>query len=313
MSTNTSINYIGLDIAKDSLQVNLRNQDFSVTNCRAGHRRLIQQLRNLLEPLLVVCEASGGYEQAVVAALHEASIAVAVVEPARVRHFAKACGLRAKSDRIDARLLAEFGRRTSPRAHSALDKGSAALRELVRHRLRLQETLQSVSLQGRHLSLPLLRKQNALLLRQLRNHLQKLQKQILHLLEHEESLRRKAESLQEIPGVGEKTAVSLLAEMPELGTLNRAEAAALAGVAPHVRESGHWQGKRFIGGGRPLARKALYMAALVASRYHPSLKLFYQHLRQRGKPAKVALAALMRKLIILSNTQLKNITIPLAT
>jgi transposase len=313
MSTNTPILYVGLDIAKDSLQINLQNQNFSRPNSALGHRRLIEQLKAVSQPVLVVCEATGGYEQALVRALHQAGIPVAVVEPARVRHFARACALRTKTDRLDAALLSEFGRRTAPRPQSPLDPSTAALRELTRHRLQLQEMLQNVSQQSRHLTLPPLRKQNALLRRQLRGHLQKIQTQMDALLQKDLALRQKAESLQQLAGVGEKTAVSLLAEMPELGTLNRGQAAALAGVAPFARESGRWQGKRFIGGGRPLARKALYMAALVASRYHPTLKHFYQRLRQRGKPGKVALAALMRKLIILLNTQLKNLTISLAT
>jgi len=305
MSTNTSILYVGLDIAKDSLQVNLQNQNFSRPNTRTGQRRLIKQLQACSEPVLVVCEATGGYEQALVAALHEARIAVAVVEPARVRHFAKACALRAKTDRIDAALLAEFGRQTSPQAQTPLDKSTAALRELSRHRAQLQTMLQNTLQQSRHLTLPPLRQQNALLLRQLRGHLLKLQKQIEALLQQDAPLQAKAQALQQVIGVGPKTLVSLLAEMPELGKLNRSQAAALAGVAPHARQSGRWQGKRFIGGGRPLARKALYMAALVASRYNPNLKNRYQHLIARGKAPKVALVALMRHLIIHLNSLLK--------
>jgi len=312
MSTNTSILYVGLDIAKDSLQINLANQNFALPNTAAGHRRFLARLRVLAQPVLVVCEATGGYEQALVAVLHQTHIPVAVVEPARVRHFARACALRTKTDRIDAALLTEFGRQTAPRPQAPLDQSTAALRELTRHRLQLQDMAQTVAQQSRHLTLPLLRKQNALLLRQLRTHLQKIKTQIDTLLQQDQTLRLKAQALQQITGVGEKTAASLLAEMPELGTLNRGQAAALAGVAPFARESGRWQGKRFIGGGRPLARKALYMAALVASRYHPTLKAFYERLRQRAKPAKVALAALMRKLIILLNSHLKNLTIPLA-
>ena len=309
MSTNTSILYVGLDIAKDSLQVNLQNQNFSLPNAARGHHRLVGLLKVIPGPLLVVCEATGGYEQAIVAALHQARIPVAVVEPARVRHFAKACALRAKTDRIDAVLLAEFGRQTSPRAQTPLDKGTAALRELSRHCAQLQTMLQNLLQQGRHLTLPLLRKQNALLLRQLRGHLQKLQKQIDALLQQDAPLQTKAQTLQQVVGIGPKTLVSLLAEMPELGRLNRAQAAALAGVAPHTRQSGRWQGKRFIGGGRPLARKALYMAALVASRHNPILKSRYQHLISRGKAPKVALVALMRHLIIHLNCLLKPLAI----
>jgi transposase len=309
MSTNTSTLYVGLDIAKSSLQVNLQNLNFSLPNSTRGHRRLIEQLKTFSEPLLVVCEATGGYEQGIVAALHQASIPVAIVEPARVRHFAKACGLRAKTDRIDAQLLAEFGRQTSPRPQAPLAPGTAALRELSRHRGQLQEMLQTTLQQSRHLTLPVLRKQNALFLRQLRSHLQKLEKQIDALIQTDAALQNKARALQQVAGVGPKTAVSLLAEMPELGALNRGQAAALAGVAPHARESGRWQGKRFIGGGRPLARKALYMAALVGSRHNSFLKTRYQHLVARGKAPKVALVALMRHLIILLNAILKPLAI----
>jgi len=312
MSTNNSIIYIGLDIGKTSLQVNLQNQNFSLPNSPAGHRKLIRRLKALAAPLLVVCEATGGFERHIVAAFHAAAVPVAVVEPARVRHFARACAQRAKTDRIDAQLLTEFGRRTTPGAQAPLSKSTALLRELVRHRLQLQDMMQTVSQHSRHLTVPALRKQNALLLRQLRTHLGKLQLQIDALLAEDAELQHKAQSLQQVPGVGLKTATALLAELPELGTLNRGQAASLAGVAPHARESGHWQGKRFIGGGRPMARKALYMAALVASRYHPTFKLFYAQLRQRGKPGKVALVALMRKLVILLNTLLKNHSIPLA-
>jgi len=309
MSTNNSIIYIGLDIGKDSLQVNLQNQNFPIPNTRPGHRKLMAQLKAVGQPLLVVCEATGGYEQAVVAACHAAAIAVAVVEPARVRHFAKACAVRAKTDRIDAALLTEFGRQTTPRAQAPLNPATAALRELTRHRLQLQAMAQNVVQQCRHLTLSALRKQNAALLRQLRAHLQKLQKQIQALLQQDVALQTKAHRLQQVVGIGPKTIVSLLAEMPELGKLNRAQAAALAGVAPHARESGRWQGKRFIGGGRPLARKALYMAALVASRYNPTLKLRYQSLIARGKAPKVALVALMRHLIIHLNSLLKPLAV----
>jgi transposase len=313
MSTNNFTIVVGLDIAKDSLQVNCQKQNYQLTNSPRGHRRLIQRLKVFSEPLLVICEASGGYEQAVVAALHQAGVAVAVVEPARVRQFARACNLRSKTDRIDAQLLADFGHQTKPRPQSAPDQNTLALRELGRHRLQLRQMLQNALQQSRHLTLPQLRRDQALLVRRLNSHLAKVEQQIHLLLQADQALRQKAQALQQVAGVGEKTAVSLLSEMPELGTLNRGQAAALAGVAPHARESGRWQGKRFIGGGRPLARKALYMAALVASRHHPSLKPFYERLRSRGKPGKVALVALMRKLIVILNYQLKSFQLPLAT
>lgn len=312
MSTNIDTVCVGVDIAKDSVQVNNEQQNSLLSNNSRGHKKLIQQLLGLARPVLVVCEATGGYEQALVKALHEAAIAVAVVEPARVRHFARACNLRSKTDRIDAELLAEFGRQTKPHPQAPPDKNTLALRELGRHRLQLKEMLQAALQQSRQLTLPVLRRDQALLVRRLRGHVRTVEKQMEDLVRRDQQIARKAEALQQVTGVGPTTAMTLLAEMPELGALNRAQAAALAGVAPYVRQSGQWHGKRYIGGGRPLARKALYMAALVASRYHSSLKLFYQRLIQRQKPAKVVLVALMRKLIILLNSKLRHLQTPLA-
>jgi transposase len=307
MSTNIDTVCVGVDIAKDSFQVNKQHQTCLLSNNSRGHQKLIQQLRGLGKPVLVICEATGGYEQGLVSALHEAAIPVAVVEPARVRHFARACNLRSKSDRIDAELLAEFGRQTKPHPQAPPDKNTLALRELGRHRLQLKEMLQTALQQSRQLTLPVMRRDQALLVRRLRGHVRKVEKQMEELVREDKRIAQKAQALQQVVGVGPTTAMSLLAEMPELGNLNRGQAAALAGVAPYVRQSGQWNGKRYIGGGRPLARKALYMAALVASRHHSSLKLFYQRLIQRQKPAKVVLVALMRKLIILLNAHLKHL------
>jgi transposase len=310
MSMNTSvILYVGLDVSKDSLQVHLGEENFALPNTAAGHRRLVKKLRSWPEQTLVVAEATGGYEQGIVLTLHEAGLAVAVVDPARVRHFARACAQRAKTDRIDAALLSQFGGQTQPQPQSQISPETAALREAVRQRVQLQDMAETVSQQSRHLMQKRLRTINAALLRQIRRHIAKVQSQIDRLLQASPTLLAKAKKLQQTPGVGPKTATTLLAEMPELGQLNRGQAAALAGVAPYARESGHWAGKRFIGGGRPAARKSLYMSALVASRYHPSLSLFYQGLRARNKGGKVALTAVMRKLIILLNTKLKEIAL----
>ena len=304
--------YVGLDIAKHSLQVNLLKDNFSLLNNSTGHRQLIKRLQASDRPVQVICEASGGYEQALLSQLHQAQIPASVVDPSRVRSFAKARGLRAKTDRIDAQLLSEFGHQITPAARCPLDAATAQLRELTRYRAHLLELKQSTSQQKEHLTLPALRHAQAQLQRQFQAHLRKVEEQITALLRHHPKLNAKAQALQQVKGVGEKVTACLLAEMPELGTLNRAQAASLAGVAPFSRESGQWRGKRFIGGGRPLARKSLYMAALVASRHHPSLKTTYLNLIARGKAKKVALTALMRKLIILLNSQLKYLHIPLA-
>lgn len=168
MSTNTSILYVGLDVAKDSLQVHLDKENFAVPNTPPGHRRLIRKLRGVESPVVVVAEATGGFEQAVVLALHEAVLGVAVVDPARVRHFARACAQRAKTDRIDAALLSEFGRQTQLQPQQQTDPQTATLRQAVRHRMQLEEIAQTISQQSRLLTHRRLRSGNASLLRRVR-------------------------------------------------------------------------------------------------------------------------------------------------
>jgi transposase len=312
MSPNMSIIYAGLDVAKLSLQLHLQDESHSVPNTAAGHARLLALLRAAAAPVHVICEASGGYEQSVVHALHQAELAVCIVDPARVRHFARATGQRAKTDRIDAALLARYGEQVRPRPTAPLSAAMAQMRELVRRRAQLLEVLQLSRQHASHLTLPGLRRQSAALVRQVRRQIAAVEKQIQTVVADEESLRQRAQQLQSVSGVGPATAAVLLAEMPELGTLNRGQAAALAGVAPFARESGKWRGKRFVGGGRAPVRKALYMAALVGSRANAVLRERYERLRARGKPAKVALVALMRHLLIHLNALLKNSPTPLA-
>lgn len=302
MSPNMSIIYAGLDVAKLSLQLHFQNQSHKLPNTAAGHQRLLTLLRALPGPVHVVCEASGGYEQSVVAALHQAQVPVCVVDPARVRHLARALGQRAKTDPIDAALLARYGEQTQPRPTTPLSAAQTQVRELVRRRAQLVEMLQLCRQQARSLTLPGLRRQSATLVRR---QIAAVEKAIQKALQEERPLRQRAQRLQSVSGIGPATAAVLVAEMPELGTLNRGQAAALAGVAPFARESGKWRGKRFVGGGRAPVRKALYMAALVGSRSNAVLRERYERLRAQGKPAKVALVALMRHLIIHLNALLK--------
>jgi transposase len=308
-----SIIYAGLDVAKLSLQLHLRDKSHTLPNTAAGHRLLLTLLRATGWHVQVVCEASGGYEQSVVAALHQAQVSVCVVDPARVRHFARATGQRAKTDRIDAAMLARYGEQMRPRPTAPLSAAQAHVRELVRRRAQLLDLLQLSRQHAGHLTLPALRRQSAALVRTLRRQIAAVEKQIQAALKAEPVLARRARQLQSVRGVGPATAAVLLAELPELGQLNRAQVAALAGVAPFARESGKWRGARWIGGGRAAVRKALYMAALVGSRANTVLRERYERLRARGKPAKVALVALMRHLIIHLNALLKNSSTALAT
>jgi transposase len=309
MSQNTMTTiYAGLDIAKLNLQLHLAGRFHDLPNTPAGYRRLLK----LLAPIpgvQVVCEATGGYERDLLGALHQAAIPVSVLNPARVRFFARAQGQRAKTDPIDAKVLSDYGQALRPKPTPARSGVEQPLTELVRRRKQLLEMLVAQRQQADRLTLPSLRRQAKRLIGHLEVALEQIQEQLKELCTQAPTLDRRVQTLQTITGVGTTTAMAVLAELPELGTLNRRQSAALAGVAPHPRESGQWQGRRCIGGGRAAVRGALYMAALVASRSNPILKEFYLRLRAAGKPAKVALVAVMRKLVVLMNHLLKPLSL----
>ncbi len=297
--------YTGLDIAKLNLQLHLASRIHDLPNTAAGHRRLCKRLA--AQPgVQVVCEATGGYERVVVAALQQAQVPVSVLNPARVRHFARATGQRAKTDPIDAAVLSAYGQALHPKPTAPRTEQEQQLAELVRRRVQVLETLVAQRQQAERLTLPALRRQAQSLVRRLERDVAQIQAQLQALRTQAPSLDERVQKLEAITGVGTLTALGVLAELPELGTLNRRQAAALAGLAPHPRESGQWHGRRSIGGGRAPVRRALYMAALVAAHSNRQLKEFYQRLRAAGKPAKVALTAVMRKLIVLMNHLLKN-------
>jgi transposase len=297
--------YAGLDIAKLNLQLHLAGRIHDLPNTAAGHRRLLKLLAT--QPgVHVVCEATGGYERTAVATLHEAKVPVSVLNPARVRNFARAQGQRAKTDHIDAAVLTAYGQALQPKPTAPRTEQEQQLTELVRRRVQILEILVAQRLQSQHLTVPALQRQAKSLVRRLEREVQQIEAQLQALRTQAASLDTRVQKLEAITGVGTITALGVLAELPELGTLNRRQAAALAGLAPHPRESGQWHGRRTIGGGRAPVRRALYMAALVAAHSNRQLKEFYQRLRAAGKPAKVALSAVMRKLIVLMNHILKN-------
>jgi transposase len=302
---NASILYVGLDVAKTSLQLDLAGTPHTLTNDAKGHAQFLKLLTAHLGAH-VICEATGGYEKPVVRALHRAQCPVTVVEAGRVRHFAKAKGLRAKTDPIDALVLSEYGRTFKPEATPAPTAQQARLAELSTRRLQLLDTLTSETNRAEHYMDPFGVRQSRQLVKLLEKQIAACDAQIQTLIAADETLKTKAERLDAIPGVGQVTAATVLAELPELGKISDQAAAALVGVAPYNRDSGHQSGVRAIAGGRKTVRCALYMATLSAVRHDAILKAFYTRLRAAGKKPKVALVAAMRKLVILMNRLLKN-------
>lgn len=301
--------FVGIDVSKDRLDLAERPSGaaWSVENEAAGFTTLLRKLKPEATMTLVVLEATGGYEAAVVATLASAGFHVAVVNPRQVRDFGRATGQLAKSDEIDARILALFAERIRPEPRPLPDPVAQELDALVARRRQLQQMLGAERNRLR-LAPPRVRKGIA-------KHVQWLERQLDHVdgdldrLVRESPLwRAKDNLLQSVPGIGPTTSRTLLAELPELGHLNRREIAALVGVAPLNRDSGTLRGKRMIWGGRAPVRRTLYMAALTASRHNPVIRAFYQRLRGNGKPPKVAITACMRKLLVILNTMTRNQT-----
>ena len=296
--------YLGIDVSKDHLDVATSDgASFRVGNDEAGHQELVERFG--AEPaVLAVMEATGGLERALAVQLSAAGIALRIVNARHVRHFAKATGLLAKTDRLDARALVHFAQSLKPESRPIQPEQTVALQALILRRRQLVEMLimERNRLRTAHRGV---RKDLQATIRWLEKRMAAIDDDIDGALRECGALREKVELLESVPGIARVISVSLLAGMPELGQLNRRQISALAGVAPFNRDSGRWQGRRSIYGGRPVVRNALYMAALVGARYNPVLRAFYQRLRAAGKPAKVALTACMRKLLVILNTMLK--------
>lgn len=309
--TNHHIIYAGVDIAKASLEVHLEGTSLSLANDRKGHARIVKLLQAAEKArpgsrVEVILEASGGYEAALCAALHEAHCRLSVLQPARARHFAEAKNHHAKTDRIDAAMLAEFGRAIAPTPTPPPSAAQSHLSELVGRRAQLVETRTAELNRAAHHRDALLRRQSRALLALLERQIAQCEQAIATQIAADEAMKARATRVQQVPGIGPVVAAVLQAEMPELGTLSDEQAAALAGLAPYNRDSGPWKGTRRICGGRAPVRCALYMAALSAVRHDRILCAFYTRLLQTGKKKMVALTAAMRKLLILLNRLLKN-------
>jgi len=305
MTKNTATVYAGLDIAKASLQLHFQDRQHALANSATGHKQLLALLEACPQ-VQIVCEATGGYERPVVAALQSANRPVAILNPGHVRHFALSQGGRAKSDPLDCALLTAYGRAHQPAPAPKPNPALAQIRALVDWRAQLKEQLVRARQHGEHVTDAFILKQQAKLGKHLAAQLKAVEKELLKLVASSEDHQEQVSVLDEMPGVGFVTAVTVLCHMPELGQLNRQQAAALAGLAPWTRQSGPWEGQRHIGGGRAVVRHALYMSAVVLAKHkQTTLGKFYHHLRAQGKPAKVALTAVMRKLIVQMNQILK--------
>ena len=293
---------VGIDVAKDKLDVYLDASEewFTVENTSPG----IAALRVRLEGhdvKLIVLEHSGRYERRCASELLEAGFAVALINPRQARDFARAINWFAKNDRIDARLLAEFGRRVEPRVSEALSKERAELDELVGRRRQLVQMRAAEQTRQQQAESRSVQQSIQTILRQLDRQIEKLEKQIGQCLDRNDDWRAAARLYQSIPGVGATLSSALVAEVPELGKINRQQIASLIGVAPFDRESGRWKGKRHCFGGRAQIRSLLYMAALTARRCNPIIQQLAERLKAAGKPYKVVMVACMRKLLTILN------------
>lgn len=303
----TQVVHIGADVSKATIELGCPSLTLpaSIPNTAAGFKILLKIIAKSTLPIHIICEATGCYHKALVRALHEAQVSVSVVNPRLTRDFARARGKLAKTDAIDALLLCDYGATMKPTATPPPEAHMVSLDELVSRRAQLVED------RARERN-RLQQSSSSEVMASLRSHLRHLDNQIKALLiriaevvKSNPSLQAKVDLLAQVHGVASLSASALLASLPELGSLSKNEVASLAGLAPFNRDSGAFRGKRSISGGRIEVRRALYMSALCAARGNPILKAFYQRLRAAGKPHKLALVAVMRKLLIYLNSLLK--------
>lgn len=299
--------FVGIDVSKDRLDVHVRpsGEAFAVARDGKGLEDLVDRLR-ALSPQLIVVEATGGFETIVAAALAGAGLPLAVVNPAQIRHFARAVGKRAKTDPVDAAVIAHFAEAVKPVPRPVANEEAQLLAELVARRRQIIEMAVAERQRAKRAANHQVRKSLARHIAVLEKELRAIDQDIDGLVRGSPIWRAKEDLLASVPGIGKIIARTLLAELPELGTLDRRSVASLAGLAPYTRQSGQWRGKSMIAGGRAAVRSALFIAALVASRRNPVLAAFYQRLLAAGKPKMVALIALARKLLTFLNAILRD-------
>lgn len=300
--------YVGLDVAKAVVDVAVRpgGECWAVPNTDEGVAELVARVRPL-GPALVVCEATGGFERPAIAALAAAGLPVVVANPRQVRDFARATGQLAKTDRLDAGILALFAERVRPTPRPLPDDAAQLLDAVLTRRRQLLEMLTAEKNRLGFAPKPLHRGIQSHI-RWLERQLDDVTAELAALIEASPVWRAKDDLLQSVPGIGPIVSCTLLGELPELGTLSHKQIAALAGVAPLARDSGTLRGKRMVWGGRASVRTALFLAALCGRRWNPALKVFYERLIAAGKPKKVALIACARKLLTILNAMVRNNT-----
>jgi transposase len=298
---------VGIDISKDCLDVFVlpSRQSFSVARDAEGLKDLIARLK-AFDCKLVVMEATGGYETVVAATLAGAKLPLAVINPRWIRAFAQALGRLAKTDRLDAETIALYGEAAKITPQSVPDAATREFGEMVARRQQIVETMTAERNRKRMLTNRRLLKGADRILLALQKELSEVESEIADRVRGTPAWREKDDLLQSVPGIGPKVSSLLIADLPELGTLSRRKIASLVGVAPMADDSGKHRGRRHIRGGRRTVRCGLYMAALVASRYNPTIKAYYGRLIAAGKPAKQALTACMRKLLVIINAMLRD-------
>lgn len=304
--TTSSGKFVGIDVAKDKLDVVVMGEAKAsqVNNDGKGIANLTKQMQKL-QPELIVVEATGGYQRAVVDALFRSGLAVAVVNPSRVRQFARACGLLAKTDKLDAQVLAVFGERVKPRLYEGKDEKERELSDMLVRRRQLEEMLKAEKNRLRTVQ-PNVQGSVERIITVLQGEKKEMDKQIEQFVNKQSEWQEESAILSSAPGVGPVTTATLLADLPELGKLDGKKIAALVGVAPMNHDSGKKRGYRKTKGGRTNVRSVLYMATLVACRYNPLIKAQYENLLKRGKEKKVAITACMRKFLVILNAMMRD-------
>lgn len=306
MTVTKNGKYVGIDVSKAQLDVAIWENDetWEYSHDAEGMEELVKHLKSH-KPRLIVLEASGGLEQAVVAEMYLEELPVAVVNPTRVRNFARSTGQLAKTDKLDARMIAFFAQAVKPKMRPLRTEEEIHLDALVTRRRQIISML-TAEKNRKVTTHPKLLDRLQQHIHWLKTEIKDLDEEINWFIQQRDEWREKAALLRSVPGVGPVTVSTLLAELPELGTRNRQQIAALVGVAPLNRDSGKMRGKRRVFGGRASVRRTLYMSALVATRSNPVIKAFYERLLANGKEKKVALTACMRKLLVILNSMIRH-------
>ena len=301
--------FVGIDVSKDRLDVHVlpSGEAFAVARNGEGLAALNERL-GAMGVTTIAVEATGGFETVAAASLASAGLPVVVVNPAQVRAFAQALGKRAKTDPIDAAVIARFVAATKPEVRPLPDEQTQALADLVARRRQIVQMIVAERQREKRATVKRIKRSITRLLAALEKELSELDQEINDTVQGSPAWRRNEDLLRSVPGVGPIIARTMLAELPELGTLDRRQIASLAGLAPWTRQSGQWKGKSFIGGGRASVRAVLFVGALTAMRYNPSLKTFHQRLIAAGKPKIVAAVAVARKLLTILNAILRDQT-----